>query len=215
MSVLSRRSPLPEDQRGRTRESILNATRELLDTGKAFAELSVGEISIKAGVSRPTFYAYFQDKRELVLSLGNELEADVRAVAGPWLRDEDDDLRITLEGVLRSFRNHGATLGAIVEAANYDADVATFWRDFHEWFLVNAAERAQRADPTLKAADADALAYSLVWMTERCLTEHLSAQRVEEQPLLNAIERLWRSAIPAVDPGGTETTRRRADDPLS
>ncbi|WP_354700473.1 HTH-type transcriptional regulator EthR [Paraconexibacter sp. AEG42_29] len=212
MSVLSRRSALPEEQRGRTREAILAATRDLLADGRAFAELSVGEISIGAGVSRPTFYAYFQDKRDLVLSLGSELEADVRAVAGPWLRDEDDDLRATLDAVLHSFRTHGATLGAIVEAATYDPEVATFWRDFHEWFLVNAAERARRADPALAAADAEALAYSLVWMTERCLTEHLSAQRVEEEPLLNAIERLWRSAIPAA---GAPLNRARVVRPPS
>lgn len=199
MSVLSRRSPLPEDQRGRTRDGILDATRGLLGEGKAFAELSVGEISMRAGVSRPTFYSYFQDKRALVLSLGEQLEHDVRAAAGPWLRDEDDDLRSTLSGVLSGFRTHSATLGAIVEAATYDPDVATFWRDFHEWFLVNAAERAMRADDTLAREDAEAVAYSLVWMTERCLTEHLSAARVREEPLLNAIERLWRSAIPATD----------------
>lgn len=196
MTALSRRSALSEQQRGRTRESILAATRHLLRDGRAFAGLSVGEISIGASVSRPTFYSYFQDKRELVLSLGSELEADVRAAAGPWLRDEDDDLRATLEIVLACFRAHQATLGAIVEAATYDPQVAAFWRDFHAWFMVNAAERAMRADPRLPPASADALAYSLVWMTERCLTEHLSAPHVEEQPLLDAIERLWRSIIP-------------------
>jgi AcrR family transcriptional regulator len=196
MPVLSRRSALPEDQRGRTREGILAATRELLQQGRAFAELSVGEISTRAGVSRPTFYAYFQDKRALVLSLGEELEQSARAAAGPWLQTEDDDLRSTLIGVLASFRTHRATLGAIVEAATYDAAVAKFWRDFHEWFLVNAAERARHADPSLSQANAEALAYSLVWMTERCLTEHLAAPRVHEQALIDAIERLWRAIIP-------------------
>ena len=195
MSVLSRRSALPEDQRGRTRETIRAATRELLQGGRAFAALSVGEISVQAGVSRPTFYSYFDDKRALVLDLGAELEQSTRAAAGPWLRNEDDDLHGTLVGVLASFRTHRATLGAIVEAATYDPAVAKFWRDFHEWFLVNASARAQRADPGLSRPNADALAYSLIWMTERCLTEHLFAPRVEEQALIDAIERLWRSII--------------------
>lgn len=200
MSVLSRRSTLPANQRGRTRQVILEATRELLLEGSAFADLSVGDISARAGVSRPTFYRYFQDKLELVLELGRALEVDVRAAAGPWLKNEDDDLRTTLEAVLGSFRAHRASLGAIIEAATYDPDVARFWREFHEWFLVNAAQRAMKADPALTTADADALAYSLVWMTERCLTEHLSAPRVQERPLLDAIERLWRSVVPAPEP---------------
>jgi AcrR family transcriptional regulator len=195
MSMLSRRSALPETQRGLTRDAILDATRELLDEGKAFAELSVGEISSRAGVSRPTFYAYFEDKRALVLQLGDQLLVAVRQAADPWLLTENDDLRTTLLGVLAAFREHRASTGAIVEAATYDPAVAAFWREFHDWFLVNAAQRAIRADPSLAQSDADALAYSLVWMTERCLTEHLIAPRVQEEPLINAIERLWRSVM--------------------
>lgn len=186
-----------EGQRGRTRRTILDATRDLLSGHRAFAELSVGEISVGAGVSRPTFYAYFQDKRALVLALGVELQEGVRDAAGPWLRTETDDLRRTLELVLGQFGAHRAALGAIVEAASYDADVATFWRDFHEWFLVNAAERAMCADEDLGAEAAEAAAYSLVWMTERCFTEHLAAPRVDEVQLLDAVERLWRAVVPA------------------
>ena len=202
MSVLSRRSALPEGQRGRTRETILEATRALLQNGRAFAELSVGEISAQADISRPTFYSYFDDKRALVLSLGDELEQSTRTAAGPWLRNENHDLHATLLGVLASFRTHRATLGAIVEAATYDPAVAKFWRDFHEWFLVNASARARLADADLSEADADALAYSLVWMTERCLTEHLFAPRVDEESLITAIERLWSSIITTPQPAG-------------
>lgn len=194
--VLSRRSTLSADKRGRTRQAILDATRTLLADGQAISRLSVGDIAQGSGVSRPTFYAYFQDKRALVLALGDELQDGVRDAAGPWLRTETDDLRSTLEQVLAQFGVHRAALGAIVEAASYDDDVATFWRDFHEWFLVNAAERAMRADDDLSAEAAEAAAYSLVWMTERCFTEHLAAPRVDEVQLLDAVERLWRSVVP-------------------
>ncbi|MDO9409275.1 TetR/AcrR family transcriptional regulator [Patulibacter sp.] len=196
-SVLSRRSSGPDDQRGRTRAKILDATVGLLGEGRAFAELSVGELSSRAGVSRPTFYAYFQDKRDLVLALGSGFEADARRAASPWLRTDTDDIGATLTGVLAAFAAHRATVGALVEAATYDAEVAAFWRAFHDWFIVNATERARRADPGLAAEDAEALAYGLVWMTERSFTEHLGAPRVSDDALLRAVERLWRTVVPA------------------
>lgn len=200
-SVLSRRSTLPEQQRSQTREAILTATRELLTDARAFAELSVGEISTAAGVSRPTFYAYYQDKRELILALGAEFEHDARIAAAPWLHNQTDDLGTTLQDVLAAFIAHRATVGAVVEAATYDTDVAVFWRGFHEWFVLNATQRARHADPHLDHEHAEALAYSLVWMTERCFTEHLSAPRVNEVALLSALERLWRTVVPAPPAG--------------
>ncbi len=195
-SVLSRRSTSPEDQRGQTRAKILDATVQLLGEDRAFAELSVGEISGRAGVSRPTFYSYFQDKRALILALGDGFETDARTAAQPWLRNDTDDLRATLTGVLGAFVTHKATVGAVVEAATYDADVAVFWREFHEWFIVNTVQRATTSDPDLAREDAEALAYSLVWMTERSFTEYLASPRVSEAALLRAIERLWRTVVP-------------------
>lgn len=152
-SVLSRRSNQPGQQRSLTRRRILDATGRLLAGGRAFAELSVGEISAQADVSRPTFYSYFADKRALILSLAAEFEQDARAAAKPWLADESDDLRATLEAVLASFTAHRSTVGAV--------------------------------------------AYSLVWMTERCFTEHLSAPRLDTDVLLYALERLWHTVVPA------------------
>lgn len=196
-SVLSRRSTQPHEQRGLTRRAILDATGRLLGDGKAFAELSVGEISAQAGVSRPTFYAYFSDKRALILSLATEFEQDARDAARSWLNEEHDDLRGTLEGVLTAFTTHRNTVGAVVEAATYDKDVAEFWRSFHEWFVISTTRRALAADAALHPEAAEALAYSLVWMTERCFTEHLCAQRFDTTALLDALQRLWHTVIPA------------------
>jgi hypothetical protein len=87
-------------------------------------------------------------------------------------------------------------VGAVVEAATYDAEVAVFWREFHDWFTVNTVQRATSSDPDLRSEDAEALAYSLVWMTERSFTEYLSAPRVSDVALLKALERLWRTVVP-------------------
>jgi AcrR family transcriptional regulator len=193
--VLSRRPTRDADQTERTRSALLEATRKLIADGGAFAGLSVGDIASAAGVSRPTFYAYFRDKRDLVLALGAEMERDMRAAADPWLRGGQGVLRETLDAVLDGFRRHQSAVLAIVEAATYDEEVAAFWRSFHEYFIESGAKRAQRADPAMSDEDARAIAFTLVWMTERSLTEHLSAPRVSDPALLDANERLWRSVV--------------------
>jgi AcrR family transcriptional regulator len=202
--VLSRRgSDTHAAQRLNSRNAILAATVELLGSGRAYADLSVVQIASAAGVSRPTFYSHFDDKRALVLALAHVFESDARRAARAWLDDRTDDLSSTLAGVLEAFTRHRETVGAIVEAATYDDDVAAFWRAFHEWFIENAVRRAQGADPHLPEEEATALAYSLVWMTERSFTEHLSAPRVPTPELLRAIEHLWRAVVPAADDQGT------------
>lgn len=195
MGVLSRRDASAA-VRSQTREKILGAARALGAQGRPFAELSVVDIAAGAGVSRPTFYTYFRDKRELVLTLGLELEHDIRQVTGPWLRGEDDDIRTVLKGMLACLQVHRAALAALVEAAAYDAEVATFWRALHETFLTNAADRMMR-DTGLPRADAEARAFVITWMTERSFAEHLSAPRVQERALLDALELLWGTALAA------------------
>ncbi|MCK9250956.1 MAG: TetR/AcrR family transcriptional regulator [Solirubrobacteraceae bacterium] len=204
-SVLSRRPGGADEQRRRTRERIELATIELLAEGHAFAGLSIGDISARASVSRPTFYTYFADKRALVLALGARLEVDVREAAKEWLQDRTDDLPTTLRAVLDAFAAHRETVRAVVEAATYDEDVAAFWREFHAWFIDNAVGRARSADPDLPDEDAEALAHALVWMTERAFTEHLEAPRAGDEAILRAVERLWRSVVPATDEGTAAT----------
>lgn len=179
----------------RNERAFMDATTALLSDNIAFADLGVGQIAQAAGFSRPTFYAHFRDKRELLLRLGTELEADLHEVANPWLDEDGGDLRSTLEGVLAAFQEHKATVGALVEAATYDPEISVFWRSFHELFVQSARDRALREDPSLDVRDAEARAFALVWMTERALTENIFSPRVDDAALLDAMERLWRSGI--------------------
>lgn len=195
MGVLSKRPPT-----GRTaadnRAAILEATVRLLRGGASYAELTVASIATEAAISRPTFYAYFRDKRDLILALGARFEARTHHAADEWLEFRNDNLSSTLGGVLEAFRADHPTLRAIVEASTYDAEVAAFWRAFHARFIdavvVRAREIAPGRDPEAARADA----FALVWMTQRGLAEHLDAPEVDDDVLLAAMVRLWRSVLP-------------------
>lgn len=66
-------SPLREEQTRATRERILDAVTRVL--GRGVAELSVPAVAREAGVSVPTVYRHFGDKRELVEALSVHLVA--------------------------------------------------------------------------------------------------------------------------------------------
>lgn len=191
MAVLSRRAGVAETRRT-NRDKLIAAALDLLADGTPFAEVSIEQIVRAAGLSRPTFYTYFRDKRELVLDLGAALMDDIAVAADPWLRDGQGDIRDTLAGVLDAFRRHRPTLGALVEAATYDAEVNAFWHALHQRFLDTAAARLQANDPQLPPAHAHARAFALVWMTERTFTEHLMGDAgVDEAALLDEVAGFW------------------------
>lgn len=55
----------PADPDSSTRQKILAATAEVLGRNGT-SKLSLSEVATQAGVSRPTLYRYFSDKRELL-----------------------------------------------------------------------------------------------------------------------------------------------------
>lgn len=193
MAVLSNRSASAGARRS-TKDALVAASLALLDEGAAFADISIEQIVRRAGLSRPTFYTYFRDKRELILHLGEAVERDLAAAAGPWLAASDGDARDTIAGVLGVFRLHAEAVGAITEAATYDPEVAEFWRGFHERFVPGAQARILEGSPGLDAAAVAARAYALVWMTEVTLTQHVARPTVDEEALLDQVTFLWRAA---------------------
>jgi len=193
VSVLSRRHQTAETRRTNER-ALTRATLELLDEGSPFAGIGIEQIVKRAGLSRPTFYSYFDDKRALVLRLGEQVEAELAEAANPWLDGEDVPLRSTLEAVLGVFRRNSAALRAIMEAATYDEDVDMFWRRFHEGFIPGAEARIKAGNPKLAKKQVAARAFSLVWLTERALVEHVTRPTVDEQALLEQLMWFWSAA---------------------
>lgn len=194
MATLSQRERTDATRRT-TEQALLTAAVDLLGEGLPYADIGIEQIVKRAGFSRPTFYSYFRDKRELVLRLGDALQADVAVAADPWLEREEGEVRETLAGVLDVFLAHRGTLSALVEAASYDPDVNTFWHAFHDRFKATAAARIARAFPELPRTHVEARAFTLIWMTERTLTEYLAGSEVDADALLDELARIWDAAL--------------------
>src|SRR5919109_2975176 len=98
----------PQSSRAARREAIrdrlLEVIQTLLDEGESFTEISVERMVQAAGMSRSTFYVYFEDKGDLLRAWFGEIEAEIaEAVTGWWEIDGSatrEDLRGALERVV-------------------------------------------------------------------------------------------------------------------
>lgn len=78
----------PQANRQERREQIerllLDATERLMADGASFTELSVDRLATEAGISRASFYVYFEDKGDLLRRLTGQVFDDLAAAAERW-----------------------------------------------------------------------------------------------------------------------------------
>ena len=75
------------DRRARMEHDLLEATERLMDDGTTFTELSVDRLASEAGISRATFYVYFEDKADLLRLLAARVLAELsrpHSAGGRW-----------------------------------------------------------------------------------------------------------------------------------
>jgi AcrR family transcriptional regulator len=182
-------------KRAAVEAAVLRATEELLEEGASFAELGIERIATRAGISRTAFYFYFRDKRELLVRLTEEVNAELLAAASTWWSGSSD-LRTALRAIASLYREHGALLRAVVEVSTYDEEVARFWRGLVGRFAEPTRERieAEGGAPEL----AGATAFALVWMVERSFYQQLvQREPVATDELVDAMATIFEKTVSA------------------
>jgi TetR/AcrR family transcriptional regulator, ethionamide resistance regulator len=193
--------PAHERRRARLSEQFLGVVEEMLEAGESYADVSVERLIRAVDISRSTFYVYFQDKGELLSAMAERVTAELAEAGSSWFQlppdGTKDDLRDSLRILFDTYRRHRHILGAVSEAAAYDARL----RERHR-LLVEAAvtgltdhiERAQRSGSAAPELDARRTAEWLTWMHERGLYQLVGpAGAAEREQLLAAMTDLaWR-----------------------
>ena len=196
MAVLSRRDAGASERRREAVRGFLAATEELLDDGASFAELSVEQISSRAGRPRTAFYLYFRDKRELLMRLTDDVAQTLYEEADRWWSGTRgrEDLESALADILHTWGEHASVLRAIVEASTYDAEIAEFWRGVVSRFI-EATERRlveEGEDPGAAAATA----FVLCWMvTGTCYQQIARGESLEDPTLRAAVADILRGSV--------------------
>ena len=208
---LSFRSPRPHGRRsagGDTtdlREAILAATAGLL-ADHQFGELAVSDILTAAGVSRGSFYFYFDSKHDVLAELVRRAVARGHDAAAPWLAGPGGPanpaaaLRTGITAGAELWRQSAPVLRAIVENWRTDPRLEALWTGQMQTFTdatvaqINADPRALRR---LAGQDIPALASALTWLGERLY--YLAATGTppfdDQDTLVSTLLRIWTTAL--------------------
>ncbi|UTI63505.1 TetR/AcrR family transcriptional regulator [Paraconexibacter antarcticus] len=175
-SVTRKSQSSRSERRDEARRRLLGVVEKLLEEGESFTEISVERLVSEAGMSRSTFYVYFEDKGDLLRAWFAEITAELTDVAAGWLSLGADaahaDLRAALDRVVKTYRPHTTLMAATYDAAAYDASV----RELVEAMMasnvaalrkhIKSGQSGGYVDPQLPAAQTAAW---LTWMAERGL----------------------------------------------
>ena len=160
------------------------------EEGLAFTELSVDRLATEAGISRATFYVYFEDKGHLLRLLARQVMDEISGAARQWWqvtdRRDPNDLRAAIRSIVQTYRKHSALMAAVVETASYDPAVAAEFdaligeiRDATtqviEWGQKSGAVRPL---PTNQVASA------LTWMVERVCHQMVRSTPADDDELI-------------------------------
>lgn len=167
-------------RREQIERQLLDATERLMADGASFTELSVDRLATEAGISRASFYIYFEDKGDLLRRLAAQVFEDLAGAAERWWgvsrRRDPEDVLGAMAGLVASYRRHQPLLIALNEMAGYDAAVGTTYREILDAIAARLAvviREGQNDGFIRRELSADTAASALTWMAERTCQQNL------------------------------------------
>ncbi len=197
----SRRRP-SAGRASRDVRAALLASAERLLAQRSLEELTVEDVLQDAGVSRASFYVYFESKHAIVAALLERIVDEVHAASLPWFeRGEtppEEALRSAMSGTLALWRRHSAVMSASVHWQALP-ELRAVWGGVIARFTEAAAvqiERDREQGVAPPGADAHRLAGVLIAMNERCFYYAVSAgDPREDAALADTLTGVWLAAI--------------------
>lgn len=114
------------------RDEIIDSTETVL-AGIPFADLTVDIVMQGTGMTRSSFYHYFNSLDELSLGFLDRLEQAIRQPVDAWLSGESSidflaDTHTHLTAMFVSMEDHRTSMMALAHASNSNAQVYDEWR---------------------------------------------------------------------------------------
>lgn len=121
------RSRRAAQRRADSRERLLAAVDELLGEGRSYLEISIEDVTTRAGLSRSMFYAYFEDKGALICAWSERVGAAIAEAAQSWWQLDGsatfDDLRAAIEHMVETYNPYAPLMVAAHDTASFDPAV--------------------------------------------------------------------------------------------
>jgi AcrR family transcriptional regulator len=127
--------------------AILDRAWDLLGT-RALGEITVDELASGAGISRSTFYFYFDSKEAVLRALASRIEAEIRDAAAPFFGGGDvltaEEVRTAVRGYLGRWKAKGNVLRASAALEATDPAMHDFWADISDGIVRAVADGVER-----------------------------------------------------------------------
>jgi TetR/AcrR family transcriptional regulator, ethionamide resistance regulator len=169
-----------QERREQIERQLLEATERLMAEGASFTELSVDRLATEAGISRASFYIYFEDKGHLLRKLAGQVFDDLAETGDQWWsvadRRDPTDARLAISGIIAGYRRHQPLLVALNEMAGYDPLVGAAYRELLTAIAARFAaviEHGQATGAIRRELPTATAASALVWMVERTTQQNL------------------------------------------
>jgi TetR/AcrR family transcriptional regulator, ethionamide resistance regulator len=182
-------------RREEIRDRLRTAAEELMSADESYTELSVERIVREAGISRATFYVYFEDKGDLLRALAEDFIERILVAAAAWWELPADatkaDLRTAMRAIFDAYLPHKVVMAAVVEVASYDAGLRQLFGDLLDRTIAavgNHIATGQSEGYVDRGLDPQRTAAWLTWMAERGLYQLVApASGAAVERLLDAI----------------------------
>ncbi|WP_269750191.1 TetR/AcrR family transcriptional regulator [Nocardia violaceofusca] len=200
--------PRRQERRVALEGRLLDAAETLMgEQNLTFAELSVDRLAGAAGISRATFYLYFEDKGELLRRLAQHALTEISEAAKTWWqaaeRSDPDDLHQAMKNVLATYRNRRLILSAVVEESAYDQGIAEVFNELIDGVRGTTRKIIERgqASGRIRPMPTDEIADALTWMVERvCYQMVRNTAPEHDDTLAAALTQIIWSSLYLADP---------------
>jgi AcrR family transcriptional regulator len=190
-------------------QAIVKAAHEVIrDVG--YADLTVDDVIRSAGVSRASFYFYFQNKKHLLMELSRSVMEELYEVAGRHYPDHDQYARIVLANIsyLDVWRREAAILGQFFALSLVDDELAAIYGEYRERFEARIRERISRLleQGRIPGCEPAVLAGVLSAMVEFAAFRHfvtddsIGHTNVRFSDLVKQLSEAWYRAVYGTDP---------------
>jgi TetR/AcrR family transcriptional regulator, ethionamide resistance regulator len=189
---------------GDDREKAILATAERLLEERPLADFSVDDLAKGAGISRPTFYFYFQSKNAVLLSLLDQMNtkahAALKSLRAKLSGDPATLWRDRIEAFFEVSGSHRAVAVAGAAAKSTNPEVRQLWSTLmQKWISFTTieikAERERGAAPdTISAED---LSIALNMLSERVMAATFTTEEpaISEDRVIDTLAHIWLASI--------------------
>ena len=189
---------------GDDREQAILATAERLLQERPLADFSVDDLAKGAGISRPTFYFYFQSKNAVLLSLLDQMNgkahAALTALGAKLSGDPTAFWRARIEAFFEVSGSHRAVAVAGAAAKATNPEVRQLWSTLmQKWISFTTAaikaERKRGAAPD--NFPAEHLSIALNMLSERVMAATFTAEEpaIPEDRVIDMLVHIWLASI--------------------